>query len=294
MASSYSWLARAADDNDDFDQALRYVELAINYWPDEPNMDWRGWAQRLREKIQERQEELAAAERQRQELGRQIASEAERQRADARVQVGAALAAAADKQRAAVADAESQRAEAARKITEQLKSAPFARVDRVAPVDVPVPQLSAGSWSGSFTNDKTAAALSLTQSGFDKLRETKLRAAEWLGEQAKEKSKEKAVETLFEHLPFSEAINHEIERQKNLVERYKVLFEEKKNSASEYVTGFFAVTHELVACEGAGGRGCEQAAAAKLETIGNKYANEEGERWKPWLREDIKAHGEIE
>lgn len=140
----------------------------------------------------------------------------------------------------------------------------------------------------------TQAAFQLSQSSFDKLHEAKLHAADWIADQLKEKGKEKAIETVMENLPFSEAINREIERQHGLIERYKELYDERSKSATEYVTGFFEVAQGWVACEAGGGSGCADTASTKLEMVTNKYADQEGKRWRSWWVEDIRSRGESE
>jgi len=298
IAASYSWLTRQAQERGDLDQALRFVELAISYWPDNLKDDWSGWASRLRERIRERQEEIQAAERARQGRAREVAADAERQRAEARAQIKSTMSAEAERRRAEtaqkIAEAERQRAEAKQRIAEQLAKTPFAKVDRVAPIEVPVPHLDAKAWSPSFPSEKAPAAFQLSERGLEQMREAKQRSAEWIFDQLKETGKEKAIEIIIEHLPFSEAVNRESQRQHDLIGRYKELYEERAKSATEYVTGFFEVAHDWVACEGAGGSNCAATASANLETVSNKYANQEGERWQSWLREDIRSHGEIQ
>lgn len=43
IAAAYSWLTREAQERGDFDQALRYIQLAQSYYPGEPDKDWPGW-----------------------------------------------------------------------------------------------------------------------------------------------------------------------------------------------------------------------------------------------------------
>jgi tetratricopeptide (TPR) repeat protein len=291
IAASYSWLTREAQERGDFDQALRYIQLAQSYYAGDPDKDWPGWERFLRDKIREQQEAIATAERERQELARTVATNAEQERAEARAKIAAAI----DAQKAAIgAEAEKQRADAKKKIAEQLAASQFAKTDRVAPVDVPPPHLDAKAWSTTFPGEKTQAAFQLSQSSFDKLREAKLHAADWITDQLREKGKEKAIETVMEHLPFSHAINREIERQHDLIERYKELHDERSKSATEYVTGFFEVAHGWVACEAGGGAKCADTASTKLEMVSNKYADQEGKRWWSWWLEDIRSHGESE
>jgi tetratricopeptide (TPR) repeat protein len=295
IGNSYSWLTSEAQERGDLEQALRYIQLARQYYPDESDHDWPGWEQYLRDKIQEQREAAAEAERERQEQMRTLAANAEQERTLAREHIKEQLAAEAERQRAEVkqkiAEAEKQRAEAKQKIAEQLAKSPFAKTDRVAPIDVPPPHLDAKAWSKTFASEKTEAAFQLSQSGFDKLREAKLRAADWISEQAKEKGKDKAIETIMEHLPFSEAINREIEKQHGLIERYKELYDERSKSATEYVTGFFDVVHDWVACEGGVGSNCAATASAKLETVSNKYKDQEGGRFESWLLQDLRERG---
>jgi len=67
LANSYSFLARAAQDRGDLTEALRMIELSIRYYPDEPDMDWHGWAETLRGEIAEREQAIEEARRERTE-----------------------------------------------------------------------------------------------------------------------------------------------------------------------------------------------------------------------------------
>jgi tetratricopeptide (TPR) repeat protein len=300
IGSAYSFLASEAQERGDLDEALAMLRQAMSYYPNESQHDWPGWEKYLRDAIVARQQAAEEAAREAEAQHRQAAEEA-RQEAENRLRQSQ-LAQAEQNLQLARQQLETERLARAEQDLQSARRAlqdlpPVGAGPRtsgpVAAVKVPSPLLDSRAWSRSFPSEKPAA-FQLSKPGLEQLPELKQRSAAWLGDRLKEAGKEKLVETLMEHLPFSEAINREIDRQHGLIDRYKELYEEKAKSGTEYVTGFFEIAHDWVACQGAGGGHCEATASANLETITNKYANEEGERWKPWLREDIKSHGEIE
>ncbi|MGO9361418.1 MAG: hypothetical protein ACLP1D_27700 [Xanthobacteraceae bacterium] len=108
IGNTYSWLAREAQDQGNNSLALRYIELAMQYYPDQRQLDWPGWAERLREQIRE-QREAVEEENQRRVA---VVTQAESIRAAARAQI----------QSGRLADVEAQRAEAKKRIAEQLSA----------------------------------------------------------------------------------------------------------------------------------------------------------------------------
>jgi tetratricopeptide (TPR) repeat protein len=72
IAASYSHLARQADDRGASAEALRMIELAMQYNPDERTLDWPGWARSLRERIRERQDAVQEAGQDLKEAGERI------------------------------------------------------------------------------------------------------------------------------------------------------------------------------------------------------------------------------
>jgi hypothetical protein len=164
------------------------------------------------------------------------------------------------------------------------QSPPMATIDRVAPVAVPPPTLGDATWSKTFPGDSSPAAFQLTQQGYDRLREANNASTEWMGDQAKDKSRERIIE----HLPLSEGISGEINATIDQLKKFKTMFEDKRKSASEYVTGYFHYVSKWIDCEGHGRINCEEEASANVESVQKKYGDKESERWQSWSHEDAR------
>jgi len=170
---------------------------------------------------------------------------------------------------------------------------PTAKTDQVAPADVPVPRLGDAAWSKSFPSNNTPAAFQLGQQGFDRLRLANTRTSEWIVDQAKDKGRDKGIETVIDHLPFSEAIRGQLTNLNDQVQKFKEMFEDKKKSAEEYVTGFFRVTRKGIECTGSVRIDCDKE-GSDVETVKNDYGNREGKRWDSWLKKDVGDHVSVE
>lgn len=164
------------------------------------------------------------------------------------------------------------------------QSPPMAKTDPVAPVAVPPPTLGDATWSKTFPSTSSPAAFQLPQQTFDRLREANNASTEWMGDQVKDKSREKIIE----HLPLSEGIAGEINATIDQLKKFKTMFEDKRKSASEYVNGYFHFVSKWVDCVGHGRTNCEEEASANVESVQKKYGDRESERWKSWTYEDAR------
>jgi hypothetical protein len=134
----------------------------------------------------------------------------------------------------------------------------------------------------------------LTQDGLKRLGDARVQAGGWILDQGKEKAADTAVERIIEKLPFSEAIQGGINDLSGQVKRFNALFEEKKKSAEEYVTRFFRVTSDSIKCTASARIDCEKENSENVEAVKNQYGDREGERWKPWIREDVSGKISVE
>lgn len=161
----------------------------------------------------------------------------------------------------------------------------FARKDVAAgSLDVPVPRLGAQTWSKGFPDEKAAAALHLSRQGYDQLRKKKRQSAKWLGDQGKEKGKEKVIETIIKHLPLSDVIKHQITAQREIIERYKGLYDEKSKSTEDFVTKWGRIGQETVACVVYGTKGCEEKNETDANKLNKNFAEKEQRRAESWWK----------
>jgi tetratricopeptide (TPR) repeat protein len=171
---------------------------------------------------------------------------------------------------------------------------PNVKTDAVAPQKVPVPRLGPDAWSRTFPDSRAPAAYQLTQDGLKRLDDARVQAGGWILDQGKEKAADTAVERIIENLPFSEAIQGGINDLSGQMKRFKALFDDKKKSAEDYVVGFFRVSSDRIKCLGSTRSECEPQTSDDMETVKNQYGNREGERWKPWIREDVSGKISVE
>src|SRR5262249_40964004 len=105
-----------------------------------------------------------------------------------------------------------------------LAAKPVPTPDRVAPTQVPVPQLGQAQWSKSFPDVRIPALVSISPATIDKLQEGRQKSGEWIEEQIIERTQEKAIDRFVDRLPLSDALKEQVKWQSENIQNYKKLF----------------------------------------------------------------------
>lgn len=151
-----------------------------------------------------------------------------------------------------------------------------------------------GSWSSTPAEAaKRPAVIEISPETAAKLDEARLRlqekAKEKIEDDLKEKVEEKIKEQVVEAIPVSGELKQEGEKQAGLIARFKDLYGDMKRDTDTYLLAWHKLSKDAAACLANPTADCEKE-MLEAEEIPDKHADNASHWWKPWLKDDIKAH----